>query len=698
MTTEHDPELPLVKEQVTDEVPEAPVALPLELRTPAPEPSAESAEPPPLEQPPEGVPPLEEAPTPPDAFAGLGLAPALLKAIAATGYSTPTPIQARTIPLLLEGRDILGQAQTGTGKTAAFALPILQGIDLCMARPQVLVLTPTRELALQVAEAFQRYGAHLEGLSILPIYGGQAYPPQLRALSRGVHVIVGTPGRIMDHLQRGSLSLSALKTCVLDEADEMLRMGFFEDVTWILDQTPTTRQVALFSATLPKEVQHIAKRYLNQPERVTVKVEDREAQKIRQRVWIVRGTHKLDALTRILEVEKYDGVLIFVRTRSQTVELSEKLGLRGIAAAPLSGDIPQHLRERTVDKLKRGQLDVVVATDVAARGLDVERISHVINFDAPMDAESYVHRIGRTGRAGRQGEAILFLAPRERRMLQWLERSSRSAIHPMQLPSTAEVNAMRTQRFGERIRETLANHRGVAEFRTVLEELAQSDDTEPLDPMDIAAALACMHQGEEPFFLSDKATWKDKRARTEGPAGTERPAHSPRPEKRDRVTPTFVPFPEDVEAARAAAQRLPRAPAPANELFRIEVGYRDQLKPAHVVATISNQAELDGRLIGNIDIREAFAYVELPRGMPAATFEALRSAEIMHRPLELTRYEGETSAPRPQGNFRPHAKSRPQGKFGSHKKPGFHSKPGFHTKPGAGPHRKKGNKQQKRGW
>ena len=347
-------------------------------------------------------------------FADFELIPEVLAAVRDVGYETPTPIQIPTIPHLLAGRDVVGQAQTGTGKTAAFALPLLSRLDLKRADPQILVLTPTRELAIQVAEAFQTYASHLRGFQVLPVYGGQDYAVQLRQLKRGVHVIVGTPGRLMDHMRRGTLKLSGLRTVVLDEADEMLRMGFIEDVEWILSQTPPQRQVALFSATMPSAIRRIAQQYLRDPAEITIKLRTTTAETIRQRYWIVTGVHKLDALTRLLETEPFDGVLVFVRTRIAAVELADRLQARGYATSALNGDMPQKQREQTITRLKAGKLDILVATDVAARGLDVERISHVINFDIPNDTEAYVHRIGRTGRAGRSGEAILFVAPRER--------------------------------------------------------------------------------------------------------------------------------------------------------------------------------------------------------------------------------------------------------------------------------------------
>ncbi|HEU4600806.1 MAG TPA: DEAD/DEAH box helicase, partial [Steroidobacteraceae bacterium] len=366
-------------------------------------------------------------------FRSLLTSEALIAALNAVGYESPSPIQAATIPVLLQGRDVVGQAQTGTGKTAAFALPILERIDLAQKQPQALVLVPTRELAIQVAEAFQRYASQLSGFHVVPIYGGQSYSPQLHALRRGAQVVVGTPGRVMDHIKRETLRLAAIRHFVLDEADEMLRMGFIDDVEWILEQAPDTRQVALFSATMPAAIRRIAQRYLNDPAEVTIQAKTQTAEAIRQRYWMLSGMHKLDALTRILEVEPFDAMLVFTRTKVATEELAERLGARGFAVEALNGDIAQAQRERTIARLKNGQIDIVVATDVAARGIDVERVSHVVNYDVPYDPESYVHRIGRTGRAGRSGEAILFISPRERNMLRVIERATRKPIERMEL-------------------------------------------------------------------------------------------------------------------------------------------------------------------------------------------------------------------------------------------------------------------------
>jgi ATP-dependent RNA helicase DeaD len=435
-----------------------------------------------------------------DAFANLGLASPVIKALRDIGYESPSPIQAATIPHLMAGRDVLGQAQTGTGKTAAFALPILSRIDPHLKTPQALVLAPTRELALQVAEAFQKYAAYMPGFQVLPIYGGQSYGPQLAALRRGVQVIVGTPGRVIDHLERGSLRLDDLRCAVLDEADEMLRMGFIDAVEQILQKTPATKQVALFSATMPPQIKRIASTYLKNPEEITIAAKTRTATTVRQRYWLVSGTQKLDALTRMLETEPFEAMIVFARTKLGTEELAEKLAARGFSVAALNGDIPQQQRERTVGRLKDGSVDIVVATDVAARGLDVERISHVVNYDVPTDPESYVHRIGRTGRAGRSGEAILFIAPRERGLLKMIERATRQPIEPMPLPSVEAVNAKRLEKFKQKVADKLAG--GNRELDTFRDIIRQIEEEQGAVTLDVAAALALMAQGDKPLLLS----------------------------------------------------------------------------------------------------------------------------------------------------------------------------------------------------
>ncbi len=430
-------------------------------------------------------------------FDDLSLSANVMKAVKKVGYETPSPIQAEIIPHVLEGRDVIGQAQTGTGKTAAFALPLLSKTDLKQKTPQVLVLAPTRELAIQVAEAFQKYASFMNGFHVLPIYGGQEYGVQLRQLKRGVHVVVGTPGRVMDHMRRGTLKLEQLKCLVLDEADEMLRMGFIEDVEWVLEQLPKQRQIALFSATMPPEIRKISKNYLNEPEQITIKTKNITADTIRQRYMIVNGRQKLEALTTILESMTFNAIIIFVRTKVETIELSEKLAARGYASTALNGDLTQKIREQTIHKLKAGKLDMIIATDVAARGLDVERISHVINYDIPSDPEAYTHRIGRTGRAGREGEAILFVTNREKRLLNMIEKVTGKKIDRMQLPTAETINQDRIQRFKQKITDTLENE-DVELFNSIIEEYQTETGRSAIE---VAAALAKIAQGSEPFFV-----------------------------------------------------------------------------------------------------------------------------------------------------------------------------------------------------
>ena len=595
----------------------------------------------------------------PATFRELGLGEPLLKALAEVGYESPSPIQSATIPALLTGADLLGQAQTGTGKTAAFALPALERIDLAGREPQVLVLVPTRELALQVAEAFQRYASYLKGFHVLPIYGGQSYQPQLNALKRGVHVVVGTPGRVSDHLERGTLKLGAIKLLVLDEADEMLRMGFLEAVEAILDKTPPNRQAALFSATLPAPIRRIAQKHLRSPVEVTIQSTTATAANVRQRYWLVSGLHKLDALTRILETEPFDGMLVFTRTKQATVELAEKLEARGFSAAPLNGDIPQPQRERTIARLKSGDVDIVVATDVAARGLDVERVGHVVNYDAPYDPESYVHRVGRTGRAGRKGEAILFIAPRERNLLRGIERAMRQQIEPMNLPTVDAVNARRIDKFKSRIIEAAATEES-KRYRPILEQLEAETD---LAPIDIAAALASLAQSSTPLLLAGAADAprrdapRPDAARYEAPRSEAPRRDAPRPNKEPRVETPRV----DAPAADTRRMDAPRADAPApsdaprpprrrdrdeaggrparTETFRIEVGSVHEIKAGNIVGAIANEAGLDGVYIGRVDIREDHSFVDLPEGMPREIFKTLKKTRLAGRELRITKVQ-----------------------------------------------------------
>jgi ATP-dependent RNA helicase DeaD len=582
-------------------------------------------------------------------FAQLELPPPLQQALTDVGYETPSPIQARIIPYMLEGVDVLGQAQTGTGKTAAFALPILARLDMQQKLPQVLVLAPTRELAIQVAEAFQKYARHLPGFHVLPIYGGSDYRGQFRQLQRGVHVVVGTPGRVMDHMRRGSLDLSALRTLVLDEADEMLRMGFIDDVQWILEQTPQERQIALFSATMPDAIRRIAKRHLREPREVAIAVRAVTTALIRQRVWMMAGVHKLDALTRILEVEEFDGMLIFVRTRIQTSELADKLSARGYSVAALNGDIPQKQREATIERLKNGKLDIVVATDVAARGLDVQRISHVINYDIPTDVESYIHRIGRTGRAGRTGDAILFAANRERRLLAAIEKATGNAIEKMTLPTAEEVTDKRMGKFKQRITEALATAE-LAIFRKLVQDY-QHEYGVPV--VDIAAALGSLAQGTEPLRVQASAVEKEevKGKRTGAPG---KPVREPRQQDRDSRSRDARP-PRDAAPtpASTAAPKPARKPHGEKEKlevgmqrFRLEVGNVHGVKPGNIVGAIANEAEIDSEYIGRIEIFDDYSTIDLPEGMPKEIFKHLKSVWVSGQRLQISRLDqGVQSSP-----------------------------------------------------
>ena len=604
-------------------------------------------------------------------FSDLDLPAALQRALNEVGYETPSAIQAMTIPHLLAGTDLVGQAQTGTGKTAAFALPALARLDMSQKTPQVLVLAPTRELAIQVAEAFQKYAHHLSGFHVLPLYGGSDYRGQLRQLQRGVQVIVGTPGRVMDHMRRGSLDLSGLRTLVLDEADEMLRMGFIDDVEWILEQTPSGRQIALFSATMPDAIRRIARNHLSSPKEVTIKMTAVAHDAIRQRVWMMAGANKLDALTRILEVEDFDAIIIFVRTRIATVELADKLSARGYSVAALNGDIPQPQREKTVDQLKRGQLDIVVATDVAARGLDVARISHVINFDIPYDVEAYVHRIGRTGRAGRTGDAILFAANRERRLLRAIEKSTGNTIEKMTLPTAGEVTDKRNQRFKARITETL-DTRDLSGLRQLIEEY-QHEHGVPV--IDIAAALVALAQGKqksvavaEPTEKQGKPKKADNKRRKERadskpdrpvkskPKPNANPAPSPKAKatsgegKTDKLEP-----PQKPRTKPAATEGSSKTAEIGMERFRLEVGHDHGVKPGNIVGAIANEAEIDSEYIGRIDIQDDHSFIDLPEGMPKELFKHLRKVWVSGRQLQISRLDKGGAA---KGN----KKSKPRGK------------------------------------
>ncbi|WP_295843841.1 DEAD/DEAH box helicase [uncultured Microbacterium sp.] len=562
-----------------------------------------------------------EAETTPEklTFADLGLDAAVLKALKDVGYETPSAIQAATIPVLLQGRDVVGLAQTGTGKTAAFALPVLSQMETGHKNPQALVLAPTRELALQVCEAFEKYAAHIKGVSVLPVYGGQGYGQQLSALRRGVDIVVGTPGRIMDHLDKGTLDLSELKYLVLDEADEMLKMGFAEDVETILADTPSTKQVALFSATMPAQIRRISAQYLNDPEEITVKTKTATSTNITQRYLIVSYQQKIDALTRILEVENFEGMIVFTRTKNETETVAEKLRARGYTAAAINGDVAQVQRERTVNQLKSGKLDILVATDVAARGLDVDRISHVVNYDLPIDTESYVHRIGRTGRAGRTGDAISFVTPRERRMLTAIEKATRQPLTEMSLPSVDDVNATRLTRFDDAITTALEDTAAIATFRDVVAHYVSHHD---VPEADVAAALAVVAQGDTPLLLEAEA-FRQQRFDNDRPA---RDSGSREGGSRDGG-------PRRDSSGRFAT-------------YRIAVGRRQRVEPRQIVGALANEGGLRRNDFGAIQIRQDFSLVELPVDLSNDTIDRLADTRISGQLIDLRLDQGGRSAKR----------------------------------------------------
>lgn len=631
----------------------------------------------------------------PTGFSAMNLSKPVLKALNDIGYETPTSIQSLIIPHVLAGKDVVGQAQTGTGKTAAFALPLLSRIDLKKKNPQVLVITPTRELAIQVAESFKGYAARMKEFHVLPIYGGQSYDVQLKQLKRGLHVVVGTPGRLMDHMKRGTLNLSELTCLVLDEADEMLRMGFIDDVKWILEQTPESRQMALFSATMPPAIRSIARQYLRKPEEVTIQVKTMTADTIKQRFWMVKGTDKLDALTRILDAEDFDAILVFVRTKTATVELAEKLEARGYATEALNGDIAQKSRERTIDRFKSGKIDIVVATDVAARGLDVDRISHVINYDIPTEAESYIHRIGRTGRAGRNGDAILFVSPREMWMLKVIEKTTRQKLEMMNLPTTRAITNKRISAFKQRITDTLASEE-ISMFRDLMDGYRQEYDVPALD---IAAALTIIATGDKPLFPeSEKRATVDSSVKKDGSllkrGGRENGVKEDYQEAVKDVAPKKMQVETGVKSS-AFKKETVRVKAPKEELkeqvkdkkkvvetrskvsetvakrvegsnkkenasfkkgaadsknghrmppvakgmerFTLDVGNLHGVKAGDIVGAISNEAGLDGKFIGNIVIHNEQTTVDLPEGMPEAIFKLLKKVRVVGQKLNITK-------------------------------------------------------------
>ena len=587
-------------------------------------------------------------------FTELGISAPVLKAVQQLGYEQPSPVQAQSIPILLEGKNLLGTAQTGTGKTAAFALPFLSKLDEKQKTPQILVLTPTRELAIQVAEAFQSYAKYIKGFHVLPIYGGADIGSQLRGLKRGAQVVVGTPGRMLDHLRRRSLDLSEVKGLILDEADEMLRMGFIDDVETILSKTPDHCQRALFSATMPPAIRRVSQKYLGDAETVSIVNKTKTVERIEQQYVTCKSHQKMDALTRVLEVEAFDGMIIFVRTKSSTVDIAERLEARGFSSAALNGDLSQALRERTINRLKKGQVDIVVATDVAARGLDVERISHVINFDIPYDNESYVHRIGRTGRAGREGKAILFITPKENRMLRSIEKSTRQVIKPMAMPSNEEVSGQRIQQFTEQLMKTMALPK-LDKFRSLVQQLADENE---LDMGDIAAALAFENQKERPLFpkletivapnsrdrdggsgrdrnrdrgdrnrdrgdrnkdRSERKEHRGQRAENRDTRGEHRNERSERPQREARA--------RDADANRDGIPMV---------TYRLEVGNNDKITPSNIVGAIANEADIESRFIGEIKLHDEYSTVDLPQGMPTALLNHLKKVRVCAKPMRIS--------------------------------------------------------------
>lgn len=611
-----------------------------------------------------------------DTFAQLGLSEPILQALTDVGYETPSSIQAECIPLLMEGKDLLGMAQTGTGKTAAFALPLLQKLDVTQRYPQALVLAPTRELAIQVAEACQKYAKHLPGFHVLPIYGGQSLGIQLKQLQRGAHVIIGTPGRVMDHLERKSLDLSRLKTLVLDEADEMLRMGFIDDVEWILEHIPAERQTALFSATMPEQIRRVAQKYLRDPREVKIKSATSTVSAIQQRYWQVSGLHKLDALTRIMEVEDtLDAAIIFVRTKTATEELAQKLEARGYAAAALNGDMNQANRERVIEQLKSGGLDIVIATDVAARGIDVPRVSHVINYDIPYDVEAYVHRIGRTGRAGRTGTAILFVSPREMRMLRTIEKVTRQNISPLRLPTKQDVADRRVAQFKQQVIKTLE----AGELSFFEEVVTQIEEEANVGAHEVAAALAFLVQKSRPLLMPEKEVRSfeadSAEGRPERKERFERPERGERPDRGER--------PERTDAKKGKGRDLGNVGNMVR--YRIEVGRNQGATPKDIVGCIANEADLQSRYIGHIALFDEYSTVELPDSLPKDALMLLKEVEIKQCPLLIHRLDGESEVIAPprrkwggdvDGNRAPRG-AAPGGKGGF-------SKPGFGNKKPAG--------------
>ena len=596
-------------------------------------------------------------------FSDLGLNEKILATLKDIGYEQPSPIQEKSIPILLKGGDMIGAAQTGTGKTAAFALPILNNIKIEQKDPQVLVLAPTRELAIQVAEAFQTFSRNIKGLHVLPIYGGTEYSGQLRGLKRGVHIVVGTPGRVMDHIKKGSLKLADLSTMILDEADEMLKMGFIDDVEWILSHAPEKRQIILFSATMPNQIKKIAQKYLNNPSEVIIKQKATTATTIDQKYWLVSGVRKLDALTRILESETFDAIIIFVRTKNSTVELAERLEARGYSASALNGDIAQNNRERLIEQLKNKKIDILIATDVAARGLDVPRISHVINYDIPTDTESYVHRIGRTGRAGRSGTAILFVAPRERRLLSTIERVNKTTIKEMHLPSTQNINDSRVARFKEKIIDA-AKGDGLEFYQEMMESIENENN---IPGIEIAAAVAKLLQGDEPFFLKDMPIRKNKERNN-------------RNDRNDRNS-------------RDGGRRNDRSDRRGNDRgasglvrYRLAVGKEHGVKVGNIIGAIANEAGIDSGDIQKLSIENNESFVSLPKDMSSDALKKIQQAWVSGQQLNASKLAGNGNSGNGGGG---NSRGRSKGKTSHQDKRG-----NFNKKPRSKDHSKKFSKKE----
>ncbi len=569
-------------------------------------------------------------------FNDLSLPESLQRVLTEIGYERPSPIQEETIPLLQKGFDLIGQAQTGTGKTAAFALPLLAKIDLKNKKPQALVLAPTRELAIQVAEAFKTYAKYLPGFQVLPVYGGQSMSQQLSQLSRGAHVIVGTPGRVMDHMRRGKLTWGDMHTLVLDEADEMLRMGFLEDVEWILEQTPDNRQIALFSATMPKEIRRVSQRFLNSPKEIKIKTTTATASTITQKYLSVSHHNKMDALTRILEVEETDAVIIFARTKTATVEIADKLNARGYQVAAINGDMQQSAREQTITQLKNGKLDILVATDVAARGLDVQRISHVINYDITQDVESYIHRIGRTGRAGREGVAILFVTPREKRMLFLIEKHTSKTIDRIGLPSIDTINDQRVERFKLKITEKLDS----GDLKPYLEILESFQYENNLTGLEIAAAIASLAHDKTPLLLEDLPSPSEdrnpRREREDSGRSFDRGSRENSGRDKKRARKGSEGESRSGKDFSPNAEGLDKFPDIKMERYVMMVGFDSGIKPANVVGAIANEVSVESKYIGHIKIYDNFSTVDLPSSLSKDNLAHLKKVRVCGVPMRLT--------------------------------------------------------------